>query len=252
MPFRRPRSRIGAVSYLLLPFVGGLAGSLHCVGMCGPFALALGSGERRVWRSLLYNLGRVGTLLGLGALSGAFGAVVLASGPAVLAGRVLALVAGTFMLVIALEALGLASILGPRAAALAQATVGRALAVVLRSGSPAAALAFGAMNAFLPCHLIYAFVAQAAATASAAEGTAVMAAFGLGTVPAMLGLGLSGRLLSARLRRLLGPAAGLLVLLFALLTIGRGLGFLPDHPAGGQHERGHHQLEHADGHGGAE
>lgn len=240
------------MSYLLLPFVGGLAGSLHCVGMCGPFALALGSGERRVWRSALYNLGRVGTLLGLGALSGTFGAVLVASGPAALAGRALALATGTFMLVIALETLGLASILGPRTAAIAQATVGRALAVVLRSRSPAAPLAFGAFNAFLPCHLIYAFVAQAAATASAAEGTAVMAAFGLGTVPAMLGLGLGGRLLSERLRRSLGSAAGLLVLGFALLTIGRGLGLLPGHAAGGQHERSHHQLEHGDRHGGAE
>ena len=82
------------MTYLLLPFVGGLAGSLHCVGMCGPFALALGSGERRVWGSVLYNLGRVGTLLGLGALCGTVGAAVIASGPAALAGRALALAAG--------------------------------------------------------------------------------------------------------------------------------------------------------------
>jgi len=240
------------MAFLLLPFVGGLAGSLHCVGMCGPFALALGSGERRLRSSMLYNLGRVGTLLGLGALSGGLGAAVVASGPAALAGRALAIVAGVCMMVIALETLGVASVIGPRAAALAQVTVGRALAVVLRSHSPAAPLAFGALNALLPCHLIYAFVAQAAATGSAAGGTAVMAAFGAGTVPAMLGIGVGGRLLTAKWRRMLGPVAGILVLAFALFTIGRGLGVLPGHAAHGQHDGGHHQLEHGDRHGGTE
>lgn len=236
----------------LLPFIGGLAGSLHCVGMCGPFALALGGGDRRIWRSVLYNAGRVGTLLGLGAMSGTLGAIVVASGPAAMAGRVLAIVAGCCMLVIALETLGVASVLGPRLAALAQATVGRALAGVLGSRSAAAPLAFGAFNALLPCHLIYAFAAQAASTASALDGAAVMAAFGLGTVPAMLGLGVAGRFVSVLQRQRLGRVAGLLVLAFALLTIGRGLGLLPDHATHGQHDGGHHQLDHGQRDGGAE
>jgi sulfite exporter TauE/SafE len=236
----------------LLPFFGGLAASLHCVGMCGPFALALGAGTHRVWRGVLYNLGRVGTLLGLGAMSGALGAAVVASGPTAVAGRVLAIVAGCCMLVIALETLGVASVVGPRLAALAQATVGRALGGVLRSRSAAAPLAFGAFNALLPCHLIYAFAAQAASTASALHGAAVMAAFGLGTVPAMLGLGVAGAWFAPHQRQRLSRVAGVLVLAFALLTIGRGLGLLPDHAANGQHDGGHHQLDHGEGHGGAE
>lgn len=236
----------------LLPFFGGLAGSLHCVGMCGPFALALGAGDGRVRRTLLYQVGRVGTLLGLGAVAGTLGAIVVASGPAYVAGRVLALVAGFCMLAIALEALGLASILGPRLAAMARATVGRALDAVLRSPSPAAPLAFGAFNAFLPCHLIYAFVAQAAATASAVEGAAVMGAFAMGTVPALLGVGMGGGMLSPALRRRLGPLAGVFVLGFALLTIARGAGLLPDHAQHREQHGGHHQLEHADRHSGAE
>ena len=239
------------MSYLL-PFVGGLAGSLHCVGMCGPFALALGAGDRRIWRGMLYNLGRVGTLLGIGAMSGTLGAVVVASGPAAVAGRALAIVAGCCMLVIALETLGVTSVLGPRLAALAQATVGRALSGVLRSRSAAAPLAFGAFNALLPCHLIYAFAAQAASTASALDGAAVMAAFGLGTVPAMLGLGVAGRFVPALHRQWLGRVAGLLVLGFALVTIGRGMGLLPDHAAHGQQHGRYHQLDHGERHAGPE
>ena len=74
----------------------------------------------------------------------------------------------------------------------------------------------------------------------------------LGTVPAMLGIGLGGRLLAPRLRRVLAPLAGVLLLGFALLTIGRGLGVLQGHAAHGEHDRRHHQLEHADRDGGAE
>jgi hypothetical protein len=239
------------VSYLL-PFFGGLAGSLHCVGMCGPFALALGSGDRRLWRSALYNAGRVGTLVGLGALAGTFGAVVTASGPAAFAGRALAVVAGLFMLAIALETLGLATVLGPRTAAVAQATVGRLLNGVLRSRSAAAPLAIGALNALLPCHLIYAFAAQAAATASTIDGMAVMGAFGLGTVPAMLGLGVAGPLVTPKRRGALTRLAGMLVLAFALWTIGRGLGLVPQHAEHGQQPGGHQQLDHREHHGGAQ
>lgn len=237
---------------LLVPLMGGLAGSLHCVGMCGPFALALGSGPHRLRRSALYNLGRVGTLLGLGAISGTLGAVVVASGPALWAGRALSLVAGVCMLVIALETLGVASVVGPRLAALAHATVGQALASVLRSRTAAAPLAFGALNALLPCHLIYAFAAQAAATTSAVEGTAVMAAFGFGTVPAMLGLGMAGQVFTPRRRAQVGRVAGVVVLAFALLTIARGVGLLPGHAEHGQEHGGHHQLDHGKRHGGTE
>src|SRR3546814_9938372 len=61
----------------LLVFLAGLAGSLHCVGMCGGFACALGSDPRgraaTLRRQLLYNVGRVTTYMFLGALAGTLG-----------------------------------------------------------------------------------------------------------------------------------------------------------------------------------
>ena len=53
-----------APAYYLLPLLGGLAGSAHCLGMCGPFALAIAQGGQARTRTLLYNAGRLGTLLG--------------------------------------------------------------------------------------------------------------------------------------------------------------------------------------------
>jgi sulfite exporter TauE/SafE len=214
-----------AVTYLV-PFVGGLAGSLHCVGMCGAFPLALGIGaeRRNVLRQLLYNLGRVNTLVAIGALAGAGGAVAIGAGPIGLASRVLAIVTGSIMVAVGLETLGVLVRVSALGAALARATVGHVLSGVITSNSPAAPLALGVMNAFLPCHLIYAFAAQAAATASPGAGALTMLAFGLGTVPAMLALGLTRALARPGIRAPLARAAGVLVIALGLVTVLRGLG----------------------------
>lgn len=178
------------VTYLLI-FLGGVAGSLHCVGMCGGFALALAGGRasQNGLRQVLYNLGRLNTLVFIGALSGAAGAALVASGPVRVVERLLAIVAGAFMIVVGLEVLGVLAQITTRGAAFAQATVGRLLGGVMHSRSLAAPLALGVFNAFLPCQLIYAFAARAAGTASIAEGMLTMLCFGLGTVPAMLVVG---------------------------------------------------------------
>ena len=85
-------------------------------------------------------------------------------------------------------------------------------------------LALGVMNAFLPCHLIYAFAAQAAATASVGAGALTMLAFGLGTVPAMLALGLTRVLARPAVRARLSTVAGVLVIVFGAVTLARGFG----------------------------
>jgi sulfite exporter TauE/SafE len=212
----------------LLPFLGGLAGSLHCVGMCGAFPLALGGDPAARWRrQLLYNLGRVNTLIFIGAVSGAAGAALVASGPVALAERVLAVVAGSLMILVGLEMLLPFSFLTRFGAALARVTVGRVLASVVRSRSAAAPLALGVFNAFLPCQLIYAFAAQAAGTASVTAGMATMLAFGIGTVPAMLAVGAAPALVRPALRARLARAVAVLVVLFGAFTVLRGLQLVP-------------------------
>jgi sulfite exporter TauE/SafE len=222
-------------------FLGGLAGSLHCIGMCGVFPLSLSRAGARanVQRQLLYNAGRLNTLAFVGALSGAFGAAVAASGAFRAAERGLAIAAGTLMVLIGLEMLGLVGRISARAAAFTQRTLARGLSGVLASPSPASPLALGIFNAFLPCQLIYAFAARAAATASAIDGALVMLAFGLGTFPAMLTLGMTRVLAAPHIRLRLSRVAGVLVVAFGALTLLRGA--LPD--AG--HELLHRPHDHA-------
>lgn len=208
----------------LVAFLGGIAGSLHCIGMCGvfPMSLARAGGEHPLRRQLLYNTGRLNTLAFIGALSGAFGAAIAATGPFRSAERVLAVAAGVLMIVIGLEMLGLVGRISARAAAFTQRTLTRWLSGVMASPSPAAPLALGIFNAFLPCQLIYAFAARAAATASAIDGALLMVAFGLGTIPAMLTLGMTRVLAGPRVRLQLSRVAGVLVVAFGVVTLLRG------------------------------
>ena len=216
------------MTYVLI-FLGGLAGSLHCVGMCGGFPLALAGATRarNPLRQLLYNAGRLNTLVFIGAVSGACGAVFVTAGPVHALERALAIVAGSFMIVVGLEVLGVLAQFTTRGAALAQATVGRMLGGVMRSRSLAAPLALGVFNAFLPCQLIYAFAARAASTASVTEGMLTMLCFGLGTVPAMLSLGVAGVLARPGVRARLSVASGALIIAFGVLTVLRGFDVLP-------------------------
>lgn len=198
-----------------LVFLAGLAGSMHCLGMCGGFACAIGADPRgggaTLRRHLLYNLGRITTYCFIGAVAGQLGLMLVGHGgegtPASLAQRALALTAGLLMVVVGLQFLGVLGRLPlPRLEAMV-ARLGGALATILHAPGAGAPLALGVANGFLPCPLVYAFAAQAAASGGALAGLSTMAAFGLGTLPMMLaagGLGLrlraasgSGRLAAA-------------------------------------------------------
>jgi sulfite exporter TauE/SafE len=210
---------------LAFGFVGGIAGSLHCVAMCGAFPLALrhGAVTGNVKRQLLYNVGRLNTLLFVGAVSGGAGAALVASAPMRSIERALAIVAGGLMVLIGCEMLGLVRGIAAPLAAVMQRTLVRWLSGVMSGRSAVAPLALGVFNAFLPCHLIYAFAARAAATASALDGAALMLSFGLGTVPAMLLMGTTPLPASLWRRRRFALASGLLVAGFGVLTLLRGV-----------------------------
>ncbi|HSI60786.1 MAG TPA: sulfite exporter TauE/SafE family protein [Ideonella sp.] len=181
-------------------FFASLAGSLHCVGMCGGFACAIGGDARgpgaSLARHLLYNLGRVGSYGFIGALAGQAGAFVVelcGDGWGLAAQRTLAVVSGALMVLIGLRFAGVLRHVAPRWPGALGDALAQALGPLLRAPGVAAPLALGTLNGWLPCPLVYAFAAQAAGSGGAASGVQVMLWFGLGTFPAMLlmgGLGL--------------------------------------------------------------
>ncbi|MBA2492793.1 MAG: sulfite exporter TauE/SafE family protein [Gammaproteobacteria bacterium] len=186
--------------YLLI-FLAGLAGSLHCIGMCGGFACGIGPDARgrtaTAVRHLVYNTGRVTTYCFLGGLAGYLGAhfIHLWEGSALgIAQRLLAGISGALMMLIGLQFFGFFQSINRRLIGFGGQLLTQALRELLKDPHPAAPLAFGVLNGFLPCPLVYAFGAQAAASGGPLSGVLVMAAFGLGTFPAMLMMGGVGAL----------------------------------------------------------
>jgi sulfite exporter TauE/SafE len=195
----------------------GLAGSLHCVAMCGPLvglvAPVLG---RRLLPALLYQLGRVSTYALIGALAGLAGAGAGLAG----LGRGLSVAAGIVMLV---TAAGRTVRSRPIVSAWWTRHLTRALGAVagIRAAHPrASAVGAGAVNGALPCGLVYVAALAAATTGGPSGGAGVMLAFGAGTMPVMLGLWTTASSMPMAIRRrlrVLTPAA--LVVVGVLLVL---------------------------------
>ncbi len=217
-------------SFVAALLVGQLGG-VHCVGMCGGIVGALGLGlpaGRPGWPLLLaYNLGRIGSYTLAGALAGG----VMAAAGDLLAVRQwqqgLMLFAGVFLILMGLYLAGWWGLLRRVEAAGGMfwrriEPLGRRLLPVR---SPGQALVLGAVWGWLPCGLVYSVLIWAMAAGSAAEGAGLMLAFGLGTLPNLLAMGL----FADRLRRFVHhrgvrQLAGGLVMAFGVLEIGRALG----------------------------
>ena len=217
---------------LALAFAGGLAGSLHCIGMCGGLAALVGgtSAGRSRWVALtLYNLARINTYVALGALAGALGTTIVHWAPFETATRALAIAGGLVVIVVGFEWLGIVAPRGEWFLAGVQRLLSSYARSLLDARSTWTPVAFGTANAFLPCHLIYAFVALAATTASASRGAATMLAFGLGTLPAMMLAGSVRGLVERWTTPAVARSAGAFVVVLGLVTIARAFGPLGQH-----------------------
>ena len=213
---------------LSLMFVGGLLGSGHFIGMCGAFAVAIGwPAERPVhnlFRQSVYSLGRLSSYVFLGAVAGFAGErLTLSFSTVSLVQCGLSLVAGVVLLATGLVALGLLPSSDRWLSRLSGCSAAKQFRDLMKSRSLANLLIAGMATGFLPCGLVYAFVALALSSGSPLTGMSVMAAFGAGTVPAMVATGLGSSLLSVNARRRLMRVAAFSVMLIGILTITRGV-----------------------------
>jgi sulfite exporter TauE/SafE len=204
------------VTALLLGFLG----SLHCAGMCGPLALALPVGQGGIMGfaagRVSYNLGRVTTYCLLGVVFGLIGRTL------VLAGIQNALsVALGVILILGLLGFRRWSVSGPITALVSKLKAG--ISGMMRRRSVFSLGVLGLLNGLLPCGLVYVACAGATTTGNVTEAVEYMAVFGLGTVPMMLGISLSGRLVPLGVRMQLRRAIPVSVFLLASLLILRGL-----------------------------
>ncbi|MBC7892851.1 MAG: sulfite exporter TauE/SafE family protein [Sphingobacteriaceae bacterium] len=202
-----------------LAFLTGLLGSLHCLGMCGPLALALpvgGLSPRRVALARgVYTLGRLGTYAVLGVGVGWLGERVFRSG----LHQSVSLVAAALVLLAQVPGRWLPF----RPAQIFPTTLRQRLMPLLRRRSLAGMLGLGVVNGLLPCGLLYVGLANAAATATSLQGAACMALFGLGTLPAFGIVWAMPNVLNASLRQGTKRLLPVVPFLIAALLLLRGL-----------------------------
>lgn len=207
--------------------VSGVLASLHCVGMCGGFVLALHRPGAPAWKRMAAPaallLGKAFTYVILGALAGIASGAVVRSGWFSSAQAVLAVVAGCLMVLAGLQVAGVlrelpvGSLFGPGSA------YGRAAASVAAARGPAAPFAMGTLVGLLPCPLVYAFLAAALATGGILPAMGTMAILGLASAPALVLVAAVGAAVTPLVRARIVRVAGAVVVLMGVVTVLRGV-----------------------------
>jgi sulfite exporter TauE/SafE len=208
-----------AVAGILL----GLVSSFHCVGMCGPLALALPVHHLQKMQQalavLLYNVGRVITYSLLGGLFGWLGRRIYIAGFQ----QWFSITMGIVILVLAFLFYFLNRSFSPAWLRGFHNSIQRVMGKLLQSPRLHHYFLLGMANGLLPCGMVYLAIAGALSTTGISESVLFMAAFGAGTLPAMLILSFFGVHLKLSLRRQIKKAVPYIVAGMAVLLILRGM-----------------------------
>jgi sulfite exporter TauE/SafE len=192
-----------AFSVIISAGLVGLLGGVHCLAMCGGFMAAVamrdgGGGGVQVLplvparvlalRQFAYHAGRIGAYALLGAAFGAAGATVLSAAGLIPLQRALYVAANGFLLLLALSLVTRSMTLEglQRAGAKVFGVALPILQPLLRRPGSAGRVALGIVWGFVPCALVYSTLPLALFAGGAVEGTFVMLAFGIGTLPNLI------------------------------------------------------------------
>lgn len=185
---------------LIAGFLIGVAGSLHCAGMCGPIALALPGNQHQTFSFSLgrvaYLLGKVATYMILGAVVGAgVGAITLSK-----YASTISIVAGALMvLTAALQVFWHLSIVPQHLVARFMSPVRSKLQSLLASHGTIALVGVGMLNGLLPCGLVMSALFGSAAQGNVWDAALFMGAFGVGTSPMIGAIALTGTQITRRM-----------------------------------------------------
>ncbi len=209
---------------LLTALTIGFLGSFHCIGMCGPIAVALPvpKSSNIVFFSgrVLYNFGRLISYGIMGLAFGFLGKGFVAWGYQ----QSLSIALGVIIIILlVIPAKYKNKFLGMNIIMKVTEPLKRSIGKLFKRTSLPSFLLIGFLNGFLPCGFVYIGLAGAAATGSPVTGMLFMVLFGLGTVPAMLAVSLFGKLISLNVRKKISRAIPVLAFMLALIFILRGL-----------------------------
>jgi len=203
----------------------GLVTSLHCIGMCGPIALAIPlnseSKSLKILGALLYNIGRALTYAIMGAIFGLVGKGFEMAGFQ----KWVSITIGAIMVLFVLfpgfyknrfdVTKGTFSFVG---------NLKIRMGKLLKKKGLVSLFLFGLLNGLLPCGMVYAALAGSVVAGSSASGALFMFIFGLGTLPMLFVISMMGNTISLKLRKKITKLIPAAIMFFGILFILRGLG----------------------------
>lgn len=214
----------GQLDLLAFLTLGLLGSAAHCVGMCAPFVMIVSrrygvpEGRHSAFvAQLWYTSGRIATYALLGALAGTLGGLVQVAGGLMGVQRAAAIVAGLALVVWGVISLGQRALPAHASGGWFTRISGR-----LAGRLPGHPLSVGLFLGLLPCGLLYSAVVASVALGGPLESAAALAAFGLGTAPALLSLSLADSLL-VRHRAAINRLSHVFVLVMGMWFLWRGL-----------------------------
>ena len=202
----------------------GFVGSFHCIGMCGPIALALPVPDSNNFKfytgRIIYNLGRIISYAVMGVLFGFIGEKLVLSGFQ----QVLSISLGILILIVVIIPQRYRNkLLAINFIQKFLTPLKKSIGSLFKRKSLSSFVSIGFLNGFLPCGFVYAGIAGAVSTGSAFNGMLFMILFGLGTFPAMFAVSISGKFIKLNLRKKLSRLTPVFAVFLAVLFIMRGM-----------------------------
>jgi sulfite exporter TauE/SafE len=209
---------------LISAFLIGIAGSVHCVGMCGgivsAFSFILPKHQSPLPYMIFYNMGRITSYTIAGAITGYLGSILIIQLNTPL--NILTLFSSILLMLMGLYIGGWWQILTvlEKAGSFIWKRISPYSKKFLPFKTPLQAFPYGFIWGWLPCGLVYSTLSWSLASGSALTGAGVMLAFGLGTLPALLSLGATTNSIKSLLSHsVFRKSVGLLLIAYSLLII---------------------------------
>ncbi|MEI6576159.1 MAG: sulfite exporter TauE/SafE family protein [Bacteroidota bacterium] len=204
-------------------FIIGLMGSFHCLGMCGPLALALplkeGDRNTRLISSFLYNSGRILTYGMMGVVFGILGRGFFLGGIQ----QWVSITLGSLMVLSVIFPIFFKRLSLEKMTAKMLGSIKLVFARLFGIRTYRSLLAIGLLNGLLPCGLVYIGLAGAVVSHSPWNGFIFMIVFGLGTFPMMFFIPVIGNIISLKFRKKMSRLLPVFILVIGLLFIVRGM-----------------------------
>ena len=210
-----------------LPFLAitmGLISSFHCIGMCGPIALALPVQKGNSWQIFaglsVYNIGRAISYAMLGAVIGSVSSSLVWIGYL----RYLSVLAGILMLAYVFWPSKQDRYFHPpKFWQQAVNKVKKGMSEMLRSRKLHGWFMLGMLNGLLPCGMVYLALISSVATGSISGGGTFMLLFGIGTLPMMMAVGFFKNWFTPVLRTRIQKLTPVMLAMAGIWLVGRGI-----------------------------